>query len=286
MQHPNVTLTVRKLDVSLDHGFGRHWHGDEPFRTMYFNALSMSFPVGEQFFIDSVRAALPLLPPGDRHAALRESIAQFIGQEASHRHVHARYNAHLGTQGLVNHWEGWAHRRLARAERRHLHPLHRLAATAAYEHITAVLADSVLRHADLMAGAEPAMRTLWYWHSAEEMEHKSVAFDLYRALGGGTARRVAWFAYVLAMFVLESSAQTLLNLHADRTLSRRATWTAGFGFVFGRRGLVVRTTIPLLRYFKPAFHPDDDDNRLLAQRWLAAHAHQWRAIARPARRVR
>ena len=49
-------LTVRRLSVDLSQGFSRHWHGGDAFLTAYANALSMSFPVGEQSFIDAVKA--------------------------------------------------------------------------------------------------------------------------------------------------------------------------------------------------------------------------------------
>ena len=48
-------LVVRRLLIDLETPFERHWCGGDAFRTAFFNALSMSFPVGEQFFIDAVR---------------------------------------------------------------------------------------------------------------------------------------------------------------------------------------------------------------------------------------
>ena len=51
------TLTVRRLRVDLDTPLAAQWAGDA-FRTAFFNALSMSFPAGEQLFIDSVRKGL------------------------------------------------------------------------------------------------------------------------------------------------------------------------------------------------------------------------------------
>ena len=50
-------LTVRRLLVDLSQGFDRHWNGGDAFLSAFCNALSMSFPVGEQFFIDAVKAA-------------------------------------------------------------------------------------------------------------------------------------------------------------------------------------------------------------------------------------
>ena len=55
-------LVVRRLLIDLQAPIATRWNGGDAFRTAFFNALSMSFPVGEQYFIDSVRNALQALP--------------------------------------------------------------------------------------------------------------------------------------------------------------------------------------------------------------------------------
>ena len=55
-------LVVRRLLIDLETPFARHWCGGDAFRSALFNALSMSFPVGEQSFIDSVKLGLQALP--------------------------------------------------------------------------------------------------------------------------------------------------------------------------------------------------------------------------------
>ena len=272
------TLLVRKLDIDLSQGFSRHWHSQDAFLSMYFNALSMSFPEGEQFFIDSVRGALPLLPDLPEHQALRETISQFIGQEATHRQLHHLYNTHLEKQCLVNRWQHWTRRRISIAKKLNLHPLSLLAVTAAYEHCTAVFADGTLRYSDWFEGAEPHMQMLWRWHAAEETEHKAVAFDLYRTLGGSNLRRCAWYVHVLLLFTLEASRQTLLNLWRDKSLFHVSTLGSALKFMLGRKGSLWRCTRPLLQYFKPSFHPNDHDNRTLAEGWLTAHTASWRSV--------
>lgn len=272
-----IDLPVRKLAVDLASGFGRHWHGGDAYRSMYFNALSMSFPVGEQFFIDSVRAGAAALPPHEGHAPLQAMVAQFIGQEATHRHLHGLYNRHLERQNLRNRWQGWAQRRVNWCNSFGLSPLNVVAVTAAYEHLTAVFADTLLRHG-LMEGAEEQMQTLWTWHAAEETEHKAVAFELYRAMGGGALRRIAWYLYVFCIFSLESNVQTLLNLKRDGSLLRVRTWRAALGFWFGRNGQLRSSARALLAYLHPSFHPDDDDNRAVAARWLADNSSRWTRV--------
>lgn len=275
-------LTVRQLLVDLRTPLQARWHRND-FLTQYFNALSMSFPVGEQFFIDSVRGALPLLPQAPQHELLRADIVQFIGQEAAHRHIHAQYNAHLQAQGLVNHWERWARWRIGWAQRRGLKPLALLAITCAYEHLTATLADVALRYGDSFDGAEPRMRSLWLWHASEEVEHRSVAFDLYVAAGGSPARRVRWYLYILLMMALEAGSQTALNLHHSGRLWRLSTWRDGLSFLLGPRGLLWRIAPALWRYLRRDFHPSQEGRASaqaadLARQWLSAHPQAWRSI--------
>jgi predicted metal-dependent hydrolase len=108
----------------------------------------MSFPVGEQFFIDSVRNGLKALPP-ELQDKYRAEVQGFIGQEATHRRIHALFNGHLEKQGLVNDWEPRAQERMKLLDG--LDPRHHLGITAANEHFTAILADWMLANPDLLA---------------------------------------------------------------------------------------------------------------------------------------
>ena len=168
-------LVVRRLLIDLETPFERHWCGGDAFRTAFFNALSMSFPVGEQFFIDAVRDGHKALPP-EEQAQFADEVRGFIGQEATHRRIHALFNGHLDQQGLANEWAPRAQERMklfAGAD-----PRHPLAVTAANEHFTALLAEWLLAHPEVLQGAEPRLATMWQWHCAEESEHKNTAFDL------------------------------------------------------------------------------------------------------------
>jgi len=79
-------LVVRKLLVDLTTPFASRWNGGDAFRSAFFSALSMSFPVGEQYFMDSVRNGLKTLPEDQRQRYAKE-VQGFVGQEATHRRV-------------------------------------------------------------------------------------------------------------------------------------------------------------------------------------------------------
>jgi predicted metal-dependent hydrolase len=260
-------LVVRRLLVDMEAPIPRHWCGGDAFRTAFFNALSMSFPLGEQFFIDAVRNGLKSLPPAQQER-FRAEAQGFIGQEATHRRLHALYNAQLDKLGLVNDWEPRLREQQKLLEG--ADPRHHLAVTAANEHFTAILADFILRNPDLLGTEDPRLATLWLWHSAEESEHKATAFDLYKAIGGNEAWRITWFRRVTWLFIRDTLRQTAANLRRDGTLWKWSTWTSAASYLFGRRGLVRQTYGPWREYLRADFHPGQHD-AAASRAWLAAN---------------
>ena len=108
-------LTIRHLLIDMKPPLVRHWNGGEVFLSAFFDALSMSFPVGEQFFIDSLREGMAQLPADQKPAWARE-IQGFVGQEATHRRLHELYNQHLAVLGYENRWAPRVVKRLKRLE--------------------------------------------------------------------------------------------------------------------------------------------------------------------------
>lgn len=260
-------LVVRRLLVDLESPVDRHWNGGDAFRTAFFNALSFSFPAGEQFFIDAIRRTLAAAEPAVRKRFEVEARG-FIGQEATHRRIHERFNAQLARHGYVNHWDGRIRRRQQAIDE--VDPRIWLGATAATEHFTAILADHLLSHPQALAGAEPRLRDLWLWHASEESEHRSTAFDLYRAVGGDEPWRRRLFRVVSVTFLVDLSRQTCHNLWSDGSWRRLSTWTSAWRFLLGRGGLVRDCFGPWRAYLRPDFHPAHGDGRA-GRAWLAAH---------------
>jgi hypothetical protein len=270
-------LVVRRLLIDLDAPIDARWNGGDAFRTCFFNALSLSFPVGEQYFIDSVRNALKALPEAQR-APFADEVQGFIGQEATHRRIHALFNAHLAKQGLPNDIERRALRRLRASA--HLDARVHLAATAATEHFTAIFANWLLRHPEALQGAEPRLRTLWLWHAAEESEHRSTAFDVYQALSGHHAWRIRLFRYITVTFLWDLTRQTLINLWHDGSLLHWSTWRSGWQLLWARGGMLRAGFSAWRDYFAPGFHPSQHD-ATPGRAWLREHTAQYAVVGRP-----
>lgn len=162
----DVPLVPRNREYDIARCLAGDWFDNHAFKTAWFNAMSITFPLGEKFFIDSVRHFADQI----EDPKLNEDIRGFCGQEGFHRREHQRYNEALCSQrGYdLQVMEGRLERNIQRGYK-YMTPLQRLAGTAALEHITAILAESILSENDPMIyNTDSAMQALWQWHAAEE----------------------------------------------------------------------------------------------------------------------
>jgi predicted metal-dependent hydrolase len=271
-------LIVRRLLIDLTTPFEPRWNGGDAFRSAFFNALSMSFPIGEQYFIDSVRAGLKALPEHE-HARLATEVQGFVGQEATHRRIHGLFNAHLEKQGYSNELERRAALRLQQNAHRDVR-IH-VGATAATEHLTAIFADWMLRHPEALENSESRLQTMWLWHSAEESEHRSTAFDIYKALKGSEEWRIKIFRYITITFLSDVTRQTVRNLWHDGSLFKWSTWRSAYQLLMSKEGMF-RGNYRLWRnYTAPDFHPTQQDDSLSVQ-WFKANAKQFTLVGQSA----
>ena len=267
---PSPVPVVRRLDLVFDPAsVPRDWYGHDAHLSTFFNGLSLLFPEGEKFFVQSVRHFASRIDD----AGLKRRVAAFIGQEALHSAEHRSFNEMLRAQGdeLVVRLEREV-RWLLILGHRALTPKAQLAVTCALEHYTAILAEQLLSLPEHQAAIDDALRPLWLWHALEESEHKAVAFDVYQAVGGTYTTRIAMMILATVFFVAE-----VANVHTRLLADRRRFadlrgWSSMISFLWGREGLFRRLVGPYLDYFRPAFHPDDRDTRELVDEWAAHFA--------------
>ena len=274
---PTTELVVRRLLIDLEQPVERHWGSGDVFLTAWFNALWMSFPIGEQFFIDAVRTGFKALP-AEQRPRWQAEVQGLVGQEATHRRIHALFNAQIEKHGLVDDWEPSARERLRLVEG--IDPRHALAITAANEHFTVLFAEWLLAQPARLGNSEPRLKAMWLWHSAGEAEHKCTAFDLYQALGGSQARRVTWMRRITWVFLTDVFRQTVNNLRCDRTLWRWRSWYSAARHMLGRNGLLRQSWAPWRAYFKPGFHPSQQSSAL-SERWVRDNT----SLVQPVRRA-
>jgi predicted metal-dependent hydrolase len=261
MQH---SITPRKSPVDVA-GVPKHWFGGSAVQTHIANGVNMLFPQGERFFVRSVNHYLDRIDSPE----LRAQIKGFFGQEGRHAAAHDDYNQTLRDQGYrIDGFLRFYERLGRRVLERLAPPALRLAATAAAEHYTAIMAEGALTR-DVFRAADPRMRDLLLWHAAEEIEHKSVAFDVLQTVSPSYALRMAGLAYAtitLTSFWILGTATLLrqepLTFREIRAELRRLQ---GDDPIFRRvflRGI--------REYARRDFHPSHHDNYHLARAHFAA----------------
>jgi predicted metal-dependent hydrolase len=276
-----TTLRARRARFDLSQT-PRQWVPGDPMATHMMNVLHVMLPPGERWFCDVYREALPLIDD----EKLRQDVKGFMGQEATHARAHEAGREHLARYGIetdrVMARAEWMRKNLGGAKpfgRNLPRPLRktwlitRLSTIAAIEHFTAVLGDWILNHSAQLdnVGADPAMLDLMRWHGAEEVEHRSVAFDVFQRISGNYVRRlVSMVAIAIALTVGFAVGASLL-LSADVTTTQRFT-LRGFRRS-GRRGHLPTYTFALRAvrtYLRRDYHPSQEGSTAVALAYLAS----------------
>ena len=277
---PRVSIVAReRLDFGLDGDVPRWWFGGDPFRTRFFDAMSTLFPQGERMFIESVRAYRDRI---DDPVLLAE-IDGFARQEAQHSKVHRRFNERLAAQGIDVagiharlERDMFSDRRISLAISRHLgvdENLWRLSVTAALEHLTAMMGTCFFERRDVLRDSDPRVRAMYAWHAIEEIEHKSVAYDvLTRVAGASYARRVVPMALLTAGFSAEVARimDGMLRVDGFGVAARARMWVRGLWWMWGPGGLFPPTLGYYFRYYRRDFHPWQIDEMASYGSWLEA----------------
>ncbi|MDF8332543.1 metal-dependent hydrolase [Novosphingobium cyanobacteriorum] len=258
----DLTLTVRDRRFGRNRKPGRWWLAGDPVASNWYNALSLTFPRGETFFIESVKAFREGVPP-----RLEAEIRDFIKQEINHTREHLAFNR--AAEELGYHTAAIDARLAADLEEtKDRPPIANLAATMALEHFTAILALELLRTPAHLKDGEEQTANLWRWHSIEEIEHKGVAYDTWLHATRDWSRWERWKVKSLLMllvtreFIGERWKDTLELLAQDGLTGWRVKARLA-AFLLVRPGLVSRIFPLWVGYFLPGFHPWNHDDRAL-----------------------
>lgn len=255
-----------------------HWVPGDPFSTHMMNVLHLLLPEGERHFIKAVLEASSLVDDPELEAAIKP----FIQQESWHAWAHQVVLDHLSSQGIDT--QGYTDRlgkTLSRtlgdppkffpAPLRRWWLYRRLADVAALEHFTAVLGQWVLTNRGLdYAKADPMMLDLLRWHGAEEVEHRSLVYDVYQNVCGSYPIRALSMLMTAPLFVGWWIAGARYLMAQDPTIDIKWTWrewrrAARAYLLPGPWKLLV--TVPI-RYMRPGHHPNGEASTQMAIDYL------------------
>lgn len=245
-----ITLRVRNPGLIFHSDMPRFWFCDNPVITHGFNAFNLVIPEYERYFVRSVNHYRKQI----KSASLSTQMQGFAGQESMHAKVHEDYFVWLRSKGYrIDGYLGLLGKYALFSERMYS-PRFNLAATAAAEHFTATLGAIFLNATNLHKQMEPTMYQFVAWHAAEELEHKSVAYDVLQQVKiGYFVRVVAFTITLLEVFIWINAATYMLAKQDKLSLCRMYQYKRQFRKEF--KGLNWIFLKKLLTYYRPGFHP-------------------------------
>lgn len=208
-------LKARRVQFEFD-DTPLHWLKDDPFSTHIINGIHLLLPAGELWFCRVYNQALPYVTDDQ----LRADVEGFIRQEAVHSRQHSKAQLYLTRHGLS--YEDYVDRvdwlfstflgdaplgikALDRAFLKKFWLVARVGVVAAIEHFTGVLGQWAMDNETWEECGDANMVDLFKWHLAEEVEHRTVAFDLFEHLCktqlGFYISRQALMAIVFPLFI-------------------------------------------------------------------------------------
>ncbi|MEM7323279.1 MAG: metal-dependent hydrolase [Actinomycetota bacterium] len=240
----------------------RDWHPRLPEFACAVEAVSLLMPHAEPYVVNSAERVIDGLDPD-----LRTMTIGYIRQERQHHVQHRRFNrAVIGDRrglGLLDRAMAAVFAALGRRS-----AAFGVAFAAGFETIAFAGARwTEPRIGSLFRGAADEPTRLFLWHLAEEVEHKGVAFDVWRTVDGNRFRYA--FATIVAALVLAvfSFVGTLCLLWGRRRLfsplahGRLLVWS--ISFVFDAVTAIVLSCLP-------GHHPDDFADPTYLLDWLGA----------------
>lgn len=244
----------------------RYYYGDNVWATHIMNALHVLVPIGEVFFIRAVRKFLD-----DAPIEQRAELKKFIGQESVHDQVHREFWERLREQGLpvdsfarfftvtaIDTMEPMVGKLLGKKML--------LSATVGFEHYTAALADTAFQpDSRLLGEMQKEVAEMMGWHAAEEIEHKSVAFNMLKAIDDSYLLRATGMVLGSTILSVYTAIGTIWFLAGDKelTLARLAKDLLTLPQISG--DLLPALIRHNAEYFTPGFHPDTKDNYYMAE---------------------
>lgn len=284
-------IQARKVKFDLTQSL-IYW-AETPFVTHAINPLHILLPQGELWFCRVFNRVLPEITDPQLYA----DVKGFIGQEAihsrSHSHVIDFYKEHgIDLSSFVHLTEvlfkdlvdelplkqRWLAKLLGKNWL-----IFQVGAIAAIEHFTSILGMWVLEE-KAINNFDPEILRLIRWHGAEEVEHRSVAFDLFQHLCktklGFYAGRQFTMSLVFPLFILLWTRAIRFTIEQDSNLKKGQLPTSMLGILKAiEKEFEQSARLPSVKFIiksvgswmKPSYNPRHEGNDQLAAYYFKAY---------------
>ncbi len=266
-------ITVRRMQFEFPDGIDPVIVEGQPEESFRAVGLSLLLPYLEPYLIRTMNEAKKHI--GDR--GLLEDLEHFNAQEGQHYRQHRRFNEALRMSGFPRLAEFEAE---IDADYRRFSQERSLQFNLAYAEGFEALTTAAARYAfesNQFERMHPAARELFSWHLIEELEHRTVAFEVYDHICGDYWYRLRWGLF--------AQRHMLRWIHrVAGYMEERSDVRSRFGGAAGRRSRLraqswraLRGLAPkVLTTYTPWYTPEriafTDEMRAYAQRFTTAAA--------------
>ena len=269
--HSKIDIVPRKVSFDFTDFDGPFYYNNNSCISAMWVALSASFPAGEAEFIKSVM----LFENQISDPKLKAEVRDFAQQEAHHSLQHRRVNKMFDSLGYRTDRLNSFFKEALKKREHTWSPEKRLARTVCAEHVTAVMANHALSHPKHMAHFPESFRRLFLWHAIEEIEHKSVAFDVYQeCVGDLKLLHKEYKSFTRFEFPYNT---WMTSRYLLKKFDHKVTWKERKGLwdnLYGKGGMISDMKVLYKQFLEKDFHPWDHDDSELVTQWkekLAPH---------------
>ncbi len=257
----------RKTNFQFSAEIPKLWLRDNLIVTHFFNGINLFLPAFEAFMVRVMKAQLKNVDS----AELKKQISGFIAQEATHSQAHEQYNQTLREQGYkFDAYLNTVDFVFSQILEKRLGAKVSLAVIAGFEHLTSGLAEIALRY-DMLINGDYKMKALWEWHAAEEIEHKTLAFDFLQVIDNGYWLRSLGAVIGAAIVVSGIASGMLLLCVQEPNFFSIQSLVDLKKLLLTEYKLVPRSLSIFWQYFKPTFHPSQRSSDYLGERVFTAN---------------
>lgn len=272
---PPRHMVRRSMAFEYPEDLHPHWKAASPEFSQMVNGLSLAMPFLEPYLIRTMGQAKREIADPEVLADMED----YIAQESEHFQQHHRFNAILKARGyaciakleekLKADYTGFSRNRSLKFN---------VAYAEGFESMALALGHMLVeRRRELFGGADPAVSSLILWHFVEEIEHKTVTFNVYKALYTGYFYRI--YGLLFATLHIFGFA----NLATRELLREDGRWP-GFKTRMAAWWQVARILAWLLpkfaRILKPGYDPAQVSDPDWARAWAALYAQGEKRLTR------
>jgi len=257
------SIAPRRFRISYEDAshIPKHWVENNGFLTHWLNAYTLTIPGGEDFNVRTIRSYIDEISDEE----LKSTAQGFVAQELSHGKAHEKFFDVLNHHGFnskifLSLYNFISFKILEPLSTK----LSKLAFVVAIERINEIIGEVNLESGILNDSTRSAA-LLYEWHFAEEIEHKSVAYDIYQNVSGNRFMLAysTTICYLVNMMFLVLGALSFSI--QDGSILNPKNWLRGFRYFFTKEKFFWRVTWACIELNFKKFHPSQSNNLHLAK---------------------